>query len=637
MSWGELNREAEQRALFHARERDAQADQGWRVAIQARAGNPHLTFSDEATRPNARPVDPVDRLTPGVTSSGRLVDLADFDGYEDRADLLQGDAETCGADDADLENIRTRHSAFVWHCKNRAGEIVPQETKDAGDRAQAELRENTFDLAYKLAAAGVPAFLPKTAPRASIVDPETEQRIDLAPVRRLNFFPTVAKQRRDPVVKQLEAFCERQRCRMATFTAGALCFVRGAGAELRARVEIFQRRLSRLNDSALFRAHGAQMQFRGTEFGTVRLACPVPREPGTEGGIPLVHIHAHVVYSLAHQLSPRRWRRFLAKVKNVWRFHWGENGKLENIREAVKYPIKPHDTEHLEPRHVRAIHEATKGLHLVQPLGAFREEIAARRESALKLRRERDAAKRLRLCARPDWNAHVGRLTAAEKSARATYRAQERKRGLSVCLKAARLVNAAAGLRLVAALIARGACAWGKLIRGGGMKAGPPLLALAAADNARRARLVAVLFAQASRCDVLAAALLAFNPRPFAERRLSGVRQLQESDRAQRSRRPMTNRVCARLAPAPYFDRILRPAILVWNFTGDYSAVRAEPFVREYLDAVRPQIRRAEDELRRSSSFLKVHTSHTTAGDAGGAPGLLETAEAWSAAPPGAN
>lgn len=548
---------------------------------------------------------------PTMTAAGRLFDLEPYTG-EEPAGIWERDGETVGASDSDVQSASLRHSAFVWHCKNRAGEVQPEEIAAAAERGQAELRENSLNMALALASAGIPAFLPSSAPRASIVDPAegSERKIDLAPLRRINFLPTIAKARRAPVVLALEAFAARNgRCRMATFTAGRNLWVTGDGAELRARVMWFNRRISNLNASALFRSHGVQMQFRADEFGTIRTACPWPRVPGTEAGAALVHLHCHVVYTLAHQLSPRRWRRFLAKVRNKWRFHWGENGRLENIREACKYPIKPGDCSHLSNESLAAFYRGTAGLHLVQPLGEFREEIRERRAALVKLRRQRTAKQELKLTAGPDWNASAMRLSDAEKSARAAYREQMRRRGLSVFIKASKLLHARDSLLVVLALILRE--------RGRGRTRRPFLVA-------------SEILAAVARLDGLARVLVSFCPRPFEERRLAGLRRMKEDAAAGRHRRPMKNRICARLGPAPYFDRITRPALLVWNFDGNFAALRAEPFVAEYLAAVRPQIERAEQAVR----FLKVHTSHATAGrDSGGVP-LLETAEAWSAPPP---
>jgi hypothetical protein len=567
-----------------------------------------------AFTPRATQIATVGRLEPGMSETGRLCDLADFDGYDESAHLFQREAETVAVSDSDAETIRLRDSAFVWHCKNRAGEIVEPEVKEKADRAQKELRENGLNLALALSSAGVPAFLPKNAPRVSIVCPESEQRIDIAPLRRINFLPPIAKARRDPVVKQLEAFAEREgNCRMATFTAGQNVPVIGKGELVRERTGWLHRRISALNASELFKSHGAQMQLRASEYGTIKLACPWPRVPGTEAGVPFVHIHAHVVYKLKKQLSPRRWKRFLAKVKNKWRFHWDESGRLQNVREACKYPIKPGDYSHLTNEQVAAFYHATKGLHLVQPLGEFREEIAARREAALKAVRERDAKQVLKLKFKPDWNARIDRLTTKEKNARAAYREQQKKRGLSVCIKAQRLANGRDALMICALLIARH-------------------FARSPEVRARNVATALALVTQAVRIGALAETLLRFNPRPFDEQRLSGIRRMREDAKATRKARPMHNRIAARLAPAPYFDCILRPGLLVWNFDGDYAALRSEGFVREYLDAVRPQIQRAERAVR----FLRVHTSHTTVESETCSVALLARAEAWSDPPPAA-
>ena len=111
--------------------------------------------------------------------------------------------------------------------------------------------------------------------------------------------------------------------------------------------------------------------------------------------------------------------------------------------------------------------------------------------------------------------------------------------------------------------------------------------------------------------------------------------KLAAAEKEARTQGRINNRVCARLGPAPYFDRITRPALLVWNFDGDYSALRQHAFVREYAEAVRPLIERAEAALRADPTQHSVHTSHLTATRARGArldPGgvLFDHAEAWT-------
>lgn len=542
----------------------------------------------------------------GMARTGMVYPLGDQD---DGRDLFEREAETVAVSEADGENIRLRESSFVFVCKNRAGEIVEAEAKEKADRAQKELNDCGINLAIALSSAGVPAFLPSSSPRASIVCPESERRIDLAPFRRINFLPPIAKARRDPVVKQLEAFAEREgNCRMAVFTAGPRIPLIGQGAEVRAATQFLHRRISELNSHPLLKSHGCVMHFRATEYGTISLASPWPRVPGTESGIPWVHLHTHVVYSFAHQLSPRRWKRFLAKMHNLWRYHWSDSGKLRDVREACKYPIKPGDYSHLTNEQIAAFYHATKGLHLVQPLGEFRAEIAERREAALKAVRLRNGDRKLELRFKPDWNARIDRLTGPEKNGRAQYREQQRRRGLSVFIKAARLFEASRELYLVAALTLRGA----------------------RISSERRQVIAAALIAEARALGALAQSLLLFNPRPFEEERLSAVPKLKALAAMQRGPVKMRDRIAARLAPAPYFDRITRPALLVWNFSGDYAGLRSHGFVREYLDAVRPQIRRAE----RAASFLNVHTSHTTVGRTSGDLPLLERSEAWQTAGP---
>lgn len=578
----------------------------------------------------------VSAVEAAMLADGHLCDVADFDGYESEHLLFEREKETVSASDSDAAQISQRESSYIFVCKNRAGEIVPAEMREKGERAKAELEECGMNLALALASQGIPGFLPKKSPRASIVCPELEKRIDITAFRRINFLPPVAKARRDPIVKNLEAFAEREgNCRMAVFTMGRRIAITGKGEAVRALTQAMHRRISKLNAHPLFTTNRAQLQFRATEYGSLTIACawprvpgtysvscPWPRVPGTEQGIasedagaPYVHLHAHVVYTLEHQLPPARWRAFLRRVGNLWRHHWGDNGQIQDVREACKYPIKPGDYGHLENAHIARFYHATRGIHLVQPLGKFRTEVADRREASLKLVRLRGSDSKLKLRVKPDWNARFDRLTTPEKNARASYKSQERKRGLSLFIRAAKLLAVRDSLLIATA----------RLLTQRGTRAENAARVFNPLSDAFLAGIVQTC-AALTRAAVF---LFCGAPRPFAERRLSGIPKLKAADRVEGARR-MQDRIGSRLAPAPYFDRITRPALLVWNFSGDYAALRSHGFVRDYLAAVRPQIRRAESELSR----LNVHTSHTTVWEKGGGVGLLETREAWPEPPP---
>ncbi len=538
-----------------------------------------------------------------MVQSGALVELAGCDALPE---FYEAEEHNQRNSESDAEGLRLRDSEFVFFCKNRAGEIVDAEAKEKADAAQKKIESQTINFALALASQGIPAFLPKKAPRASIVDPISEQRIDVPPVRRINYLPAVAKMRRAPMVKHLTAWVEKfPKTRMATFTIGKRRRLDRTG-EIRAGISFMNRRISNLNAHPLLKTHGCHLTFRSDELGSLNRACPFPREKGTENGVIYAHIHAHVFLHFDHQLSPRRFKRFLRRMWSLWGYHWDYGRKIADPVEACKYPVKGADAEALTDAEHAALYRELRRMHMVQPLGELRETIAARHTSALKGRNWRDKDRNLTLKFRPDWNARP-RMSQEERAAREAYRARMVKLGLHAFFQAAALLGAANSMLCKAAKVRRQIS---------------PALMTAICTQSRVLQSAAI-------------AILRFNPRPWEERRMAGIRKVAAAEKEARTQGRINNRVCARLGPAPYFDRITRPALLVWNFDGDYSALRQHAFVREYAEAVRPLIERAEAALRADPTQHSVHTSHLTATRARGArldPGgvLFDHAEAWT-------
>ena len=530
--------------------------------------------------------------------SGTVRELGDAD----ETPFWQGERYEYDTTEAEEAALLFRESEYVRHCRNRAGEVITAEAWAEAQKSRETLTRQSREAALALTSEGIPAFLPPSTPRASILDPETRQCITPLPLRRVNYFPAVAQARRADMVKHLEAFLlKHPETQLLTLTAGRRLLVR-RWEDLRAAVGAFHARINHLNKGWLFDMFGFRLVFRGTELGTVKrvFACPFPRESGTETGVWAlsVHLHAHCFGRFARKLPEARNVCFCRLLHVNWAAGWNFGGLINAAREACKYPIKPADMDGLENADHVTLFRALRGMKLVQPLGELRETIRDRYAGAIKGRRwavPTKEGKRLELRFRPDWNAQPRDLKARANTA--ALRERERKRALAWFIFAAIVREIAHA----AAIIARASGIAGRL-----------RLARAWRWVALNAQRLAIWWA--------------LSPyRPAAERAIFGVKALKRHERqtASRTKAPPRNQIVARLAPANYFDRVTRPALLVWNFTGDWSAIAERGFVREYLDAVRSQIVAAAGAIRTESEALaadaisagllgNVHTSHTT-------------------------
>jgi hypothetical protein len=152
-----------------------------------------------------------------MTPDGRIV--SDFEEYVPEAAFPDRTSAELDADAAAM----IRQTVFDRHAVNRSGEILPADRFEKTRAAREKLAAQTMETALDLEAAGYPAFLPRTAPRFSLVNPDPlhEYAQPDLPVRRINYLPAVAAARRRPILTHLEAHVDAHpESTMATFTAG---------------------------------------------------------------------------------------------------------------------------------------------------------------------------------------------------------------------------------------------------------------------------------------------------------------------------------------------------------------------------------------------------------------------------------
>lgn len=517
--------------------------------------------------------------------------------------------------EAELEALAFRESEFVRHSRNRTGETLSLEAAEKRDEARALLTRQTKDAALALVSEGIQAFLPETAPRASIVDPFTGQRMDMLPVRRVNFFPLVAQARRSGMLAHLEAFLEKYpRTQMVTFTRGPRLTVETA-AELREALAAFHRRLSLLNKGWLMRRFGYELAFAATEFGEVK---PLP-----EGSLS-VHIHAHTFGRFTRAMHPAQVTCFNKLMWPHWGAHWDFGTTVHKAREACKYPVKPSDRDLLSNEQTGLLFHALRGMKLVRPLGELRSTIADRFKAALKGRRwkvARDKETALEIRFRPDWNAQPRKKKKAKK--RLLKLTKLPPYLWAKIVERTRAAIDAANQQRHAAL--KSIVARRQQVLAGFLQRRPKTEARRRADalNAKRTAFalnlgLSLFFWFTSTRDAAA---------------LRAARAAAASARLKR--KPVKNQIVARLAAAHYFDRVSRPALLVWNYDGNLASLTEHKFVAECVAAVEAQVRDAQAELPAKDEAEKqakiraaeidaeaaldgfrgikrVHTSHTT-------------------------
>jgi hypothetical protein len=498
--------------------------------------------------------------------------------------------------DRHIESINSiRESTYVRHCRNRAGEVISEEAFVKSKEARERLQDSTLDMAFKMRSAGRDPFARADTPTGFIVCPFTGRFHVMAKVKARAIFPTVAAAKRAKMIAALELILRQGRHKydlMCTFTGGqrvplepayhgpclpqkikvcGLSFkieMGKAGWKVRLAIRVIQRRISKLQGEEFMKAFGAQFIFRSSELGSLVDQCGnVKRD---ENGYLTVHPHAHAILHLDRYLGGNRMAALTRRIGAYWGHHWDVGKALENVREACKYPFKPGETDKLTGEEICHLDDALFRLHRVQPLGELREQIAARRESVLTVKRERRMVRskdgKPKSAVVPvvisDWN---GRKPDRKKKAkpvsdRCNLEAKQNQRNYAGCEQALDRMLTPAEARELGRV---GVGETRELIKREASNAGTGL--------------------ESPETTL-----------PWSQR-VAG----------ETSPSPVANRIVARLSPAPYFDRVSRPALMVWNYDGNFRALRNQPFVMPALVAVARQV-------RAGAKSLSVHTSPVT-------------------------
>lgn len=226
------------------------------------------------------------------------------------------------------------------------------------------LSEQQSAMIEKMLVAGLDLRRPSDNVIVDLITGETKQ---LQGSRMCRFLPAVAKRERSEYLSSLEAFMsadEMKYARYGVITAGAP--VVAMDPSLRYSLQAFHRKLSRWASVAENR-FGIEVIVRCTESTRETL-----EQRGLIGKKPSYHFHANVVY------RPKRYNRlvfltFLSWTRRFFKTHWTDAGMVQNVREIVKYMIKPGDLADVPGEELVWLFEATEKLKFIQALGSFAE------------------------------------------------------------------------------------------------------------------------------------------------------------------------------------------------------------------------------------------------------------------------
>ena len=228
--------------------------------------------------------------------------------------------------------------------------------------ADALLAEQQSAIIEKMVGAGIDLSRPSDNVMIDLVT------LDLKKVegcRACRFLPAVAKKERSDYLTSLEAFMSDPRMKSARYgviTMGTP--VRAFNRHLRRMLIQFHRKISRWASLAK-RRFGMEMIIRSTEFTR-----DSAEARGMFGQEPSYHFHTNVIY-VPNAYDAENFSAFLAWTWEFFGSHWRDCGRVKDVREIVKYMVKPGDLDDACGQELVWLYLETQKLKIVQALGAF--------------------------------------------------------------------------------------------------------------------------------------------------------------------------------------------------------------------------------------------------------------------------
>jgi hypothetical protein len=363
-----VDHEAARRCIFAAQQADEHNARAWERRCTAELADPSPTPQPKKSEWKSRPLAGCAEQAATI-SGGTVHRISD----EETAQFAPVAATQSGKFHARVESV------LQEICRDETGQFeTAEETKTRLEKEQ-RLKEQGSIICDALERVGVQGFR-ADAWQLWAMGIHSHEYTEIPAFRRICLNPYVAHRLRMPYLNWLQYFAQgrEQSLRFWTFTSGERCTSR----ELEARIKTLHRRISELNNEPWMIDAGVRIIFRATEFGT--LETDKPDDPANDGetgggifrdaeGRWWYHPHAHCIVWLSKGKLPAwQWKALLERVWRFWGHNWDEGARIRNMREAVKYVVKPGDMVRLaeeDPQELKRLSEILFRKKLVQPMG----------------------------------------------------------------------------------------------------------------------------------------------------------------------------------------------------------------------------------------------------------------------------
>jgi hypothetical protein len=325
--------------------------------------------------------------------------------FEDRMFDLVGEVTLEGVESPVLEETAGKSSLYLGLCKAQTGDTIPDEVLEQRRSDTVQLREMSHEIAGRLEANGFSAYRDD---KFSLYHFYVHSGfLDKIPsFRRVIIVPYIAAMTRASMLSAAEFFIEQNPfSRFWTFTSGKRCNV----LQVRKRLQDMHRKISLLNYEPFMKEAGLQIVLRSSELGTPETDrhCSTLNNSGEieqQNGEFLFHPHAHCIVHLSKGfINRKKWDNIIEKVWAYWVDHWDAGKVIGNVRECLKYVTKPGEMLKLPGADLAELAKQLRRLKLAQPMGVLAEQIKERRESGLRLIRQK-TPDGLVLAEVKDWN-----------------------------------------------------------------------------------------------------------------------------------------------------------------------------------------------------------------------------------------
>ena len=272
--------------------------------------------------------------------------------------------------------------SYASTASSLSGDMIDPDQWQKGQERRQALLEQSHYIAEQLEAEGIKAYIEQDL---TIFGLHSKGIRKMENFRNIQFLPIMAKKNRSSILKTLEWYLNKNpNARACTLTSGVRCGLK----ELPERCRWMHRKVSKCNSMRWMKELGARFIFRTTELGEI---CPI-------GDDVSVHPHCHLILVLDSYIARAKWSDLLSKLHDFFGTHFEDCGRLRNVREMVKYCVKPSDLQELTSKQIATLYHAQSGLRLVECLQDLRAEKRQIKESRKKLVRRKGVLKLI-----PNW------------------------------------------------------------------------------------------------------------------------------------------------------------------------------------------------------------------------------------------